>query len=127
MAFDKKAVVQYSYYMMVSSYFKSYRVANRIVEDALFMHYQESKNDFQYSCEDFAVYSIENILPGYIGDIDLSEYDAVIKMNKETGVLTVDAGKLSWDVICDYENGSPVLTYSNVKKPRGRRTKKTDI
>ena len=39
------------------------------------MHFAEAKADFQYACEDSAIYSIENILPDIIGKLDLKAHE----------------------------------------------------
>lgn len=127
MGYDKKLVVQYCYYEMISSYFKSYSVANTLVEGALFMHFKEAGNDFQYSCEDVAIQSIENELPALINNIDIGALDATIKLSREDDTISIDAGDVSFDVLCGYAKGVPVLTYNNIvikKKKRGRKPKK---
>jgi len=125
MGYEKKLVVQYCYYEMVSSYFNSYSVANNIVEQALFMHFKEAGQDFQYECEDYAIYSIENELPALIKNTDLCKLDAKIKMSRDTDTISIDAGKVKFDVICGYTKDGPKLTYTNVKVTgtRGRKAK----
>lgn len=119
MAYSKAKVVQYCYYEIVSSYFKKYTVSNKSIEKSLFMHFAEAKADFQYACEDSAIYSIENILPDIIGKLDLNDYDAVIAMNTSDNSLHIDAkneagNTIVFDVTCDFEKSNTAYFYKNV-------------
>lgn len=119
MAYSKEKVIQYCYYEIISSYFKKYKVSNETVEKSLFMHFAEAKSDFQYACEDSAIYSIENILPGIVGNLDLNDYEAVITMNSSDNSIHIDAksatGKtIVFDVTCDYEKSNTAYFYKNV-------------
>jgi hypothetical protein len=117
MAYDKKSVVLYAYYEMISSYFNSCKPANDYVVNNLFMHFKDSNADMQYSCEDYAIYSIENVLPKFLPNVNLEDYDAVVRMNKEEGVINVRTEDFSFDVVCDYlEKGKPSLKYQNIRR-----------
>lgn len=127
MGYDKKLVVQYCYYEMVSSYFNKYSVPNNLTEQALYMHFKEAGTDFQYACEDYAIQSIENELPALINNIDIGKLDAVIHMDKASNTISIDAGDVRFDVLCGYTKGNPTLTYKNIViKPVKKQTKKQE-
>lgn len=121
MGYDKKSVVQYCYYEMISSYFNSYEVTNPIAETAILLHFREANADFQYACEDFAIYSIENELPSIIRGAELGKLDAKIKIVKESNIISIDAGSVKFDAVCGYDKGSPVITYKNVYVNTGKK------
>lgn len=115
MAYEKKLAVLYGYYEMVSSYFNSYKVTNTLVEKNLYLHFKESNNDFQYQSEDFAEYSIEKILPKFIGEYNLDNYDAKISLNAIDASITVVTKDFSFRCVADFKNNKPSLKYDSVK------------
>ena len=121
MAYNKKSVAMYAFYEIISSYFNSCKTTNKFVESNLRCHFMDSGNDFQYACEDFAIYSVENIFPKYVGDYDLSKYDAIIMFNKETYIITIKTSDFSFEVAVGYEEKirKPTLKYQNIRIREG--------
>lgn len=115
MAYEKKLAVLYGYYEILSSYFHSYKLKNTFVERNLYLHFKDANNDFQYQSEDFAIYSIENILPKFIGDYDLNEYDAEFSLNATDASIIVTTKNFAFKCTAGFEKNKPSLQYSNVK------------
>ena len=118
MAYNKASAVAYAYYEIVSSYFKSYKVVNKISENSLFLHFHDAKVDMQYKLEDYAIYSVEEILPNFIGKVDLNSYACEIKMNSEKNIVTVKTTDFAFDAVCDFVNNVPSITYANIVKKK---------
>ena len=116
MAYDKTAVVLYTYYEIISSYFKNCSVVNNVTEKNLFLHFKDANADFQCQCENFAIYSIENVLPKFIGNFDLEKYDAKISIDRSNNKLKIKTKDFYFEVIGDYQNNKESLTYTNIKK-----------
>lgn len=112
---DKNAVVLYAYYEMISSYFKSYEVANKYVEKSLYLYFMDAKDKFQEECEDYCIYGIEHILPSFIGDYNLEEYNALISIDKQNNLLHIKTEAFQFDVIAAYEKDKPSLIYKNIQ------------
>ena len=115
MAYEKKYVVLYCYYEMVSSYFKQYKVHSEMAEKSLFMHFKDANADFQTTCEDYAIYSIENILPKFINNVNLENYEAHIRMHVPSASITISTQDFSFVVVADYDKGKPKLFYKDIK------------
>lgn len=116
MAYDKNIVVLYAYYEIVTSYFHKCTVSNTFVEKNYFMHFKDANADFQCECEDFAIYSVEKVLPKFIGNVNLENYDAKISFNKEENKLIVKTKDFYFEVVGKYQNNKASLMYQNVKK-----------
>jgi len=115
MAYEKKYVVLYSYYEMISSYFASYNVVSKYPEDRLLMHFKDASKDFQFSCEDYCIYSIEKVLPKFLKNYKLDDYEAKFKFDIENSSLLVLTKDFCFTVIADYVKGKPSILYKDFK------------
>lgn len=111
----KDSIVLYAYYEMISSYFKSYEVVNKYVEKSLYLYFMDAKDSFQEECEEFCIYGIENILPTFIGNFNLEDYNALISIDKENSILHIKTEAFKFDVVVSYEKEKPSIFYKNIK------------